>query len=90
MCPLAGAFGCMSSSKNPIAGKVSVFALKNSLAEVKEVTAAAPCRLALAQSARQLSLRGNCTFSSMRIFFRDRGGRAMYWESASRALIENS
>jgi hypothetical protein len=58
------------SQPHYITGKVSVFPLKNSLSEVKEITVASP-------------------FSSMLVYFRDRGGRAVYRDGAWRALIEN-
>jgi hypothetical protein len=80
----------VSCRKNRITGKVSVFPLKNSLWEVKETAVDSPCRLAKGQSARQLPQSGNCTFSSVPIFFTDRVGRAIYWVRASRARIENA
>ena len=69
----------VSSGKNRITGKVSVLPLKKSLWEVKETAVAG-----------QSPLCGDCPFSSMPIFFRDRGGRAMYWDRASRTRVENA
>jgi len=77
----------VSSRKNQITGKVSVLPLKNSLWEVKETAVASPCRSALCRPAWQSPLCGDCTFSSMPIFFGDRGGRAMYLDRASRARV---
>jgi hypothetical protein len=50
---------CVSSRREPITVKVSVFPRKKSLSEVKEIKLASP-------------------FYWMLIYFKDRGGRAMY------------